>query len=151
MTQELQIAAANHGGCAFDEADDHVAQWRGLPWIGGDPRVPVECCGDFAVARAAVMAIGRLHHETQTAPPLPGHACVRRHWPALPGTPETNKGFDPPERFSVQRNQGRKKPARFTAGKKDKLRVDRAVVDGVTSFRTVAMRAESSERRGHHG
>lgn len=150
MTQELQIAATNHGGPAFDEADDRVAQRRGLPWIGSDARLPVKRYGDFAVARAARTAIGGLHHETQAAALLHRDPRVWRHWPALPGAPETNKGFDPPECLVVERDHGRSRPARFGVGKKDELRADRAVMDGVTSFRTVTVRAEASERRGRH-
>lgn len=151
MTQELQIAATNHGGPAFDEADDGVSQGRGLPWIGGDTRLAVKCYGDFAVARAARTAIGGLHHETQAAALLHGDPRVRRHWPALPGAPETNKGFDPPERLVVERDHGRKPTVRFGVVKKDELRADRAIMDGVTSFRTVTMRAEASELRVRHG
>ena len=151
MTQELEIGATNHVGPAFDEADNRVAQRRCLPWIRGDARLAVKRYGDCAVARAVRTAIGRLHHETQAAALLHGDPRVWRHWPALPSAPETNKGFDPPERLVVKRDHGRKPTVRFGVGKKDELRADRAVMDGVTSFRTVTVRAEASERRGRHG
>ena len=107
MVQELQIAAADHGGAGSGETNHRVPQGGGFPGICGDPLCPEEREGDLSVAGAVRAAIAGPHHQTQAAPLLDCHARIRRHRPPMVSAPETDKGFNPPQCLGIQWDQGR--------------------------------------------
>ena len=107
MAQEVQIAAADHGGASSGETNHGVPQGGGFPGIGGGSLCPKEREGDLPVTCAVRAAIAGPHHQTQAAPLLNGHARIRRHRPPVMAAPETDKGFNPPQCLRIQRDQGR--------------------------------------------
>jgi len=111
MAQQLEIAAADQGGAAFDKADHHVAQRRGLPGFGGDALAAEENRSDLAIARAIRPAVGRLHHQAQTAALLRGHAFVGWHRATLSRLPQSDERLDTAKNVVIQRDQCGQRPA----------------------------------------
>lgn len=109
MAQKFAVAAGNHGEAVLDEVDGAVSQRRGLPWISGDARRPVDDICDLAVARAVHAAVDGLQHVAQPSASLSRQARVGEGRAVVERTPEPRDGVDAIEAVGVERNQGRQR------------------------------------------
>lgn len=148
VAQKLQIAATDHGGAAFDEANYRVAKRRRFPRIGANTLCPVTDSRDFAVGRALHAAVGSPEHKAQAAALLDRHSTVPRYRALALPTPETDESLDTSQRLGIQRDHSRKRAAGFAAGKEEKLRCGPVVMNGVRSLRTPAKPAYATEPGG---
>ena len=65
-TEKIAVAAARHGEAGARQADDRVAEGRGLPGFGGETAWAEESFGDGAVAGAGEPSVERAKGEDQT-------------------------------------------------------------------------------------
>lgn len=75
-TQELEIAARDHGGAVTEEVSHGVAERRGLPLLLGDPIDAEQNLGDFALAGAMPAGVDGAQHRLEPSSLLGRHALV---------------------------------------------------------------------------
>lgn len=149
MTKQVQITAGDHGEAAPDQPDDGIAQWRGLPWIGGNACLAVDRYGDFAIGRAPHVSVDRLKHQAQTPALLARQPRVGQGPAAVQDAPEARQSVDPIEQIEVDRNEGDEGTA-VAAGKEEQLDGLFRRAECVDALRGVPDRFEIREGRGRH-
>ncbi len=164
MTQKLQIAAANEGVAAFDEADDPVAEGRSFPGLRSCPHRAKQGYGDIAIAGAVRPTIGGEHHAAQAVPLLWSHARVWQRRPPFDCAPEAVQRLHPAHQVRVHRNDGCHGGVTVVDRQKQNLRLVPPLTDGgVSTFRAQLQRGntvdlpepdavgESGRRANNHG
>ena len=147
MVQELEVAAGDGSETTFNETNNGIAQRRGLPRFGSDACVTEDGVADLAIAGPVHPAIGSLDHQSQASALLIGDACVGRDFAAVEAAPEPGEGFDPAERFRVDRDDRCKWRSRIAPGKDQDFGGEIAGQESVCPFGAIAPGAESGEGR----
>ena len=119
MTQQLTIAASDHGKAALNQTDNAVAQGGGFPVLCTDALDAIDDVGDLAIGGAAPAPIGGLKHVPVAPPLLRRQPAVIGNGSSLQGAQEVVDRFDPVVAVGIKRHKRRERSVGRDASKTD--------------------------------